>query len=98
MPPDQLCAYSFDNVIEIELTFLLRDLGLKNHLQEKIAELVGVLVGIAGINRVDHLVAFFKEVLLERSHGLLAIPWATARGAHPGHYFQEAVDGIVFHC
>ena len=49
---------------------------LKDDLEQEIAELFAVLLGVAGVDGLEHLVRFFDQVGLQRLQRLLAIPRA----------------------
>src|ERR1700675_602655 len=69
---------------------------MKNHLEQKIAHLLGELLVIAGIESVDNFVRFFNQVRAQRRVGLLAVPRAAlwrAKALLHGDKFFEPFSG-----
>src|SRR6185312_9981211 len=66
-----------------------RDVSVKDHLVEHVAEFLEEPVAVCGLDRVDELVALFDEVLHERFVGLLGVPRASARRPKAMQYSDE---------
>ena len=53
---------------------ILGDAGVKQHLQQHVAEFVAQLVGVAAADGVEQLVGLLEQVAAQRVVGLLALP------------------------
>ncbi len=60
-------------------------LGIEEHLQQQIAELLGQVREVAALDGVEDLVGLFQRVFADGVEGLLAVPGAAAGSAQPGH-------------
>ena len=67
------------DVVDAELPLGEAQLGLEDDLQQQIAQLLAVVVDVAGGQRVDHLVGLLDEVGDQRLQRLLAVPGAAVR-------------------
>jgi len=67
MPKNELFRVSLGNLIEREVAFFFCDRGVKNNLQQKIAELFlqvrGIACFLSFLDRIKRLVGFFEQVL-----------------------------------
>jgi hypothetical protein len=87
-----LVDQSREHVGNGELAELAGYLSVDHHLEEQIAQLLGQMTGITGLQRVENFVGFFDEMGLQRGSGLLAIPRTAIGGAKTRHDFNEAVE------
>lgn len=71
---DHLTDDSGSHGFEIEGTTLLVQLCQENDLEEQIAQLLAHMCGLVGIECVEQLGRFFKQVRPHRGHALRAIP------------------------
>ena len=72
---------------------LPRDLGVKDHLEQQVAQFVPKVGEIAPLDGVRHLIGFLDGVGRNRREGLFEVPRATgARRAERRHDFDEAGD------
>jgi len=72
-------------------------LGIKEHLQEQIAELVLQVWPGAAFDGVEDLVGLFEGMLLDGVEGLLAVPGTASRPAqarHDGDSFGEGAAPV----
>ena len=80
MAADQLGGDGLDHVAEIEGALLLRHAGVKDDLEQQVAEFVLEVVEIAAGDGVGDLVGFLERVGRDGSEGLLEVPGAAAAG------------------
>src|SRR6266849_606519 len=87
------------DLFKIKRAALARELAMKYHLQEQVAQLLDQLMVVTRLDRVHQLVHFFDGVEAQAHVVLLAVPGAAARGTQPGHYAEQAVDrwAVFFH-
>ena len=76
MPAQQFANNFIGNLSEAEITGFLRQLTVKNHLKQNIAEFLPDLIRVARLNRVDQFIALFECVRRNRLVALLEIPGA----------------------
>ena len=67
-----------DHVGNAKAALVLGDDGVKDHLQEQIAQLLGKFARVAGFHGVECFVGFLDQVLAQRFMGLLTVPGAAA--------------------
>src|SRR5437667_12451666 len=79
--PDEFLRYVTDHIVDIESAGFPRDFRVHNNEQKKIAQLFTKICIVFGAHRTRHFVSLFNQRWQQRFVGLLAIPWATARGA-----------------
>ena len=74
-----------DDAVEIEQARLFRHAGVKDDLQQEVAEFLAQIFGCAALNRVGDLVGLFDGERRDRGEGLLDVPRAAAtdRAAPP---------------
>jgi hypothetical protein len=84
MSSDQLFRNAAGEIVEGEPLFFRRDLGVKNDLQQKIAEFLAQIGIVARVDGGDDLVRFLEDIRAERPMRLFAIPWTSARPAQQG--------------
>ena len=83
MAADDLRGDRGVDVGQVEDALLGRELGVEDHLEQEVAELLGEGRRGAGAERVVDLVGLLEEVVPERLVGLLAVPRAAVRQAQP---------------
>ena len=76
MPSHHLRRDGLGDVVELEMAAVGRDLRMKNHLQQQVAELVAEPVDIVALDRVRHLVRFLDRVRRDRRKILRDVPLA----------------------
>ena len=90
MTPDELAGDAGHHVAEIEGTLLLRHAGMKDDLQQQIAELFAQVDEILAQDRIRHLVGFLERVRRDAREVLLEVPrTARARRAQRRHDLQK---------
>ena len=87
---DELLDDARDDVVDRELPFLAKQLGLEHDLEEKVAELLAERLAIARVDRVDDLARLFEHVFAQRLERLLAVPRAAVRREEAAHDADEA--------
>jgi len=80
---------------EIGPAVLLDQVGDEDHLKEEIAQLLGDLVEISGVDRRRHLVRFFEEIGAEIAEPLLTVPRTAVGAAQPPQQVFEEAQTIV---
>jgi hypothetical protein len=99
VPADQLVADAFDHPGEVEVTGLARHLGVVDHLEQQIAELLAQVVHVAAGDGVVDLVRLLDGVGGNRLEALLEIPGTAAIGiAQPRHDVEERRHIAVLGC
>ena len=88
-----LLADAARDVVEGELARLLGDDRVEVDLQQKVAELLAEVVGVAGVDRLDRLGGLLLEVARERAMGLLPLPGAVA--TQPPHVGEEVEQRLA---
>src|SRR5579883_3167646 len=79
MAANQLIANRFGDISQIKATIPLLDRRLKNHLKQQIAKFVAMCCWIVFIDRLQHLISFFDQIVFESNQGLLAVPGTASR-------------------
>ena len=93
MPADHLVGDAARDRVEIEAAVFPRHLGMKDHLEEQIAELVAERHTVALADRFGDLVGLFDGVGRDGLEILFEVPRAAAiRIAQPRHDLQQALD------
>src|SRR5687768_7754032 len=95
MPANELVADGIDRVGDRELAALLGDLGQKDRLEQKVAQLLAKLRGAAAVNGLEDLVGFLEHERTQRRLRLLAIPRTAVRGSQRSHDLDQAVETIA---
>ena len=91
MPGDQLVGDAPGHVLHVEAGVLGgRDLGVEDHLQQQVAELLPEMIMVAGLDRLDRLGGLLDQVLHQRAMGLLGVPRALP--AQPGHHRDQPLQ------
>ncbi len=85
MPPHQLAVQLVEHIGDGEMALVGRHLGIKQHLQQQVAQLLGQMRKVAPLDGVEDLVGLFQRVFANGIEGLLAVPRAAARRAQPRH-------------
>src|SRR5579883_1414492 len=97
--PDQLLTNGACNRGEIEPALLLRQPRMKDHLEEKIAELIAKLPGLATLHGVGDFIGLLDRVGRNGVERLLPIPGAAAlRIAQPRHQLEERRNRLSGFC
>ena len=97
VPATQFGADAIHHFLEGKQALFPADLRLEHHLQQQVAQLIGMLVRPAGINGVNDLVALLNQVLLQRFQRLFAVPGTAAFTAHFRHDIEQVLEGIGGH-
>jgi hypothetical protein len=74
-----------DDVVDGEAALFGGDLGVKENLEEEVAEFFGEFGVIAGVEGIEDFVGFFDQIGAEGGVGLLTVPGAAAGSAEAGH-------------
>src|SRR5215813_901078 len=85
MAIDELARQLLEYIINCECPLLLRHLGIKEDLQQEIAQFAAQFIPVAFVDRLENFIGFFQRVRFDGVEGLLAIPRAASGGAQPGH-------------
>jgi len=97
MAPHHLVVNFAHHIGYVEALLFARNFGMKDHLQQKIAHLLGELGVVTGIERVDHFIRFFNQVRAQCCVGLLAVPGTTLWGAkallHGNEFLEPFASG-----
>ncbi len=99
MAPDQLVGDRPGNLVEVERPDLARQAGVKDNLEQQVAQFVLQVIHIVALDRIGHLVCLLDGIRRNRAERLLQVPRAAALGvAQAVHDFEQAVDrsGNVF--
>ena len=81
------------HVIDVELPFLPGHLGMKHHLQKKIAQFVSQRRGVGQLDSGGDLISFLDGIRRYRRKILFQIPGATGfRITQPPHDLEQARD------
>jgi hypothetical protein len=103
MTADHLLGHPPHYGVDAESAPLPGDVRVKDHLQEKVAQLAGQRVVVLEVDGLGHFVGFFDGHGLDARMGLLAVPGTSPRGAQArdqaNEVLEEAarVDGRGFH-
>jgi len=92
MPGDQFLTDRIDDITHVKLAPVLRDLCLKDDLQEEVAQLLPYLGGVAFIEGLEELIGLFEEIGLERVPRLHPVPRTAILATEPGHYVDELLQ------
>ena len=76
VPPHELVSQLAQHIVDGERAGLRRNLAMKEHLKQNVAQLFSKLFVIASIDGFKGLVGFFEEVRLQRLMRLIPVPWA----------------------
>ena len=79
MAPHQLVRQAVADVRHVKAARLGSDLGMQEDLQEEVAQLVGQVVGVPGVDGLDHLIGLFEGEAAQGAVGLGPVPGAAAR-------------------
>ncbi len=91
--PDQLGGDGLDHVAEPEHALLARHLGVKDDLEQQVAQFVAKVGEIATLDGIHHLIGFLDGVGRDRREGLFEVPRAAgARRAKRRHDLDEPGD------
>src|SRR6185503_9372318 len=95
MAPHHLLVNGGRNVIDGELAALFGDLGIKDNLEEQVAEFVPQFMWPSfarGLDGFESFVCFFQQHWRERRISLFTIPGAALRGAQTLHEMNQVVE------
>ncbi len=85
MAAHQFVGEQRDDVFDGETVFLPGDLGVKDHLQKHIAELLCDFFRVAVVEGIEQFIGLFEQAGLEREVGLLPVPGTTGVAAQLRH-------------
>ena len=94
---DQLAVQAGDHIRDGKVAGLARHLGIKEHLQQKVAQLLAQIAPMPALDGIEDLVAFLEGIFPDGVEALLAIPGAaigTAQAGHDAHGFGEKCSRI----
>src|SRR5262245_10848284 len=92
MASHQLFGDFLDDGVDIKLTRLFPELGMKDHVQQQVAKFLRQAIKVAVIDRVEDLIDFFDQHRLERIEILLLVPWTAVRAAQSRHNLDEPLE------
>jgi hypothetical protein len=85
-----------DDVGDVEAAFFVSDLGVKEDLEEEIAEFFGEFGVVGAVESVEDFVGFFDEVGAESGVSLFAVPGTAIGSAEAGHYGDKLFEGRAY--
>jgi len=85
MPPHQLAVQVAQHVGNGEMPLVGRHLGIEQHLQKQVAQLLGQVRKIPPLDGVEDLIGLFQRVLADGIEVLLAVPGAAIGSPQPRH-------------
>lgn len=91
----QLGVDMLKDVLDGEAPRLGGHLGMKDHLQQDVAEFARQVVEASLIDGLDDLIALLKQMLAQRGVRLLAVPGAALFAAQQGHNLHQPVKTAV---
>ena len=74
MPPDHLVMNLPDHIRHAKAPLLLRDLRMKNNLQQQVPHLLREFLVISRVESLQHFVSFFEQIRSQRLVRLFAVP------------------------
>jgi hypothetical protein len=89
---DELIRQPCGHLVEAEVAALLADLCLEEHLQQNVAELLGMRIARLPVHHLQEFVALLDQAWLEGRERLLPIPRAAAGAAQARQNRAQAVD------
>ena len=90
---DHLIGGRRGHLVEVEQPGLLGHLGVIDHLEQEVPQLVPEVVEIAPRDRIGDLVGFLDRVRRDAREVLLEVPRTAAIGiAQPRHHFKQALE------
>jgi hypothetical protein len=93
MTAHELGGDGLDDAAEIKQARLLRHAGVKDHLQQKVAQFLAQIFCCAVLNRVGDLISLLNREWRDRSEDLLDVPRAASNGiAQRRHDVDEATN------
>ena len=78
--PDEFIADPFSDGFKVKKAALFSDLGMKNHLQQKIPKLFSKIIRVPKFSSLSHLISFFEGIGNEAFEILFEIPGAPCLG------------------
>ncbi len=90
---DKLGGKAIENVVDGKRRLLLRDLRVKEHLQQQVTKFPGEFGPVTIVDGFQNFVGFFQRVRLDGVESLFLIPRTAPGGAealHDGYRFLEA--------
>ena len=90
MPVHQLVHDALDDVVDGEAALATPELGLKDHLQQEVAQLFAQGPAVVRVDGVDDLARLFEDVLAQRLERLLPVPGAPAGAEEAPHHPDQA--------
>ena len=86
-------AIAFSESATVKCPASAADLGEEHPFEDQVADLAAQRVGVAAVDRVEHLVRLLEHEAAQRLERLLAIPRAALRPAQPRHDVDESLEG-----
>ena len=90
---DQLGGDRRSESVTVKCPSSARDLREEHAFEDQVADLAAQRVGVAAVDRVEHLVRLLEHEAAQRLERLLAIPRAALRAAQPRHDVDEGLEG-----
>ena len=85
MAANQFSIQVVEHIGNREVTVVGRHLGIKQDLQEQVAEFFGQMRPVAPLNGVEDLVGLLQRVFANGIEGLFAVPGASTGSPQPSH-------------
>src|SRR5580704_19499904 len=92
MSADHLVMNAGDDVGNVECTGFSRQVGMKQDLQQEIAEFLRQVLRTSLFDGIEDFVGFLDQIGSECRGGLLAVPGTAARGAEAGLHSGQILE------
>ena len=97
MAPDHLANYSLRHLVNVEGALRFGHLRQKDHLEQKVPQLVAKGRSVAAVQRLQGFIGFLQQQGLEGVEGLLPVPGATLETPQPIHQCDQLQKCLSFH-
>ena len=95
MPTHQLVPQTGHHLLDGEPAILAGHLGMEQHLQQHVAELIPDGPVVALVDGFQELVGFLQGIPFQRRMGLLPIPGAPVPAPQTGHHPHELLEQLA---
>ncbi len=93
VPRHHLFADMTNHIVDIKLTHLLRQLAVKDNLEEQITEFLTNLFRVIFIQSIKEFIGLLNKERLEAFPGLLPVPGTAVTAPQPFHNFNQLLKG-----
>ncbi len=99
MAADELVGNPAGHVVEVEAALTGGDLGVEEHLQQQVTELLAQVGVVARLDRVQHLAGLLDQIGRQAAVGLFRVPGASLAqgGHHPCQPYHLVAAGLPVH-